>query len=64
MDLPPYGRGPEGEKWTLQEKLDELVLLSHHRSKKKITFFILSMYAVGAFGNDWIKCGEIAFQKC
>jgi 23S rRNA (cytosine1962-C5)-methyltransferase len=25
MDPPPYGRGPEGEKWTLQEKLDELI---------------------------------------
>nr|MCU0368895.1 class I SAM-dependent methyltransferase [Cyclobacteriaceae bacterium] len=28
MDPPPYGRGPDGEKWTLQEKLNELVYLS------------------------------------
>jgi 23S rRNA (cytosine1962-C5)-methyltransferase len=28
MDPPPYGRGPEGEKWTLQEKLNELIQLS------------------------------------
>ncbi|MBS1505585.1 MAG: class I SAM-dependent methyltransferase [Bacteroidetes bacterium] len=47
MDPPPYGRGPEGEKWTLQEKLDELVWLSHQLLEEKDHFFILSMYAVG-----------------
>ncbi len=47
MDPPPYGRGPEGEKWTLQEKLDELVSLSHQLLEEKNHFFILSMYAVG-----------------
>jgi len=47
MDPPPYGRGPEGEKWTLQEKLDELVSLSHQLLEEKNNFFILSMYAVG-----------------
>jgi 23S rRNA (cytosine1962-C5)-methyltransferase len=47
MDPPPYGRGPEGEKWTLQEKLDELVSLSHHLLEEENNFFILSMYAVG-----------------
>jgi 23S rRNA (cytosine1962-C5)-methyltransferase len=47
MDPPPYGRGPEGEKWTLQEKLDELVYLSSQLLEPKNRFFILSMYAVG-----------------
>jgi 23S rRNA (cytosine1962-C5)-methyltransferase len=47
MDPPPYGRGPEGEKWTLQEKLDEMVSLSHQLLEDKKHFFILSMYAVG-----------------
>lgn len=46
MDPPPYGRGPDGEKWTLQEKLDELVQLSSELLEKEC-FFILSMYAVG-----------------
>lgn len=57
MDPPPYGRGPDGEKWTLQEKLDELVgqaaqLLEAHG------FFVLSMYAVGlsaVVGNNVVK---------
>jgi 23S rRNA (cytosine1962-C5)-methyltransferase len=47
MDPPPYGRGPEGEKWTLQEQLDELISLSSQILEPKQRFFILSMYAVG-----------------
>lgn len=70
MDPPPYGRGPEGEKWTLQEKLDELVYLSSQLLEPKNHFFILSMYAVGLsatvglnvvkthFKNVETDCGE------
>jgi 23S rRNA (cytosine1962-C5)-methyltransferase len=47
MDPPPYGRGPEGEKWTLQEQLNELIEMSSNLLEKKNYFFILSMYAVG-----------------
>lgn len=47
MDPPPYGRGPEGEKWTLQEKLNELVYLASQLLHAQNSFFILSMYAVG-----------------
>ena len=47
MDPPPYGRGPEGEKWTLQEQLDELIYMSSQLLEKRQCFFILSMYAVG-----------------
>ncbi len=47
MDPPPYGRGPEGEKWTLQEQLDELVAMTSTLLETKNSFFILSMYAIG-----------------
>lgn len=47
MDPPPYGRGPDGEKWMLQDKLNELVYLTSQLLDKKNRFFILSMYAVG-----------------
>lgn len=47
MDPPPYGRGPEGEKWTLQEQLNELIAMSSELLEKQHSFFILSMYAVG-----------------
>lgn len=47
MDPPPYGRGPEGEKWTLQEKLDELISGASQLLEPRNSFFILSMYAGG-----------------
>lgn len=47
MDPPPYGRGPEGEKWTLQEQLNDLVSMSRRLLEPRPYFFILSMYAVG-----------------
>src|SRR5699024_2453300 len=47
MDPPPYGRGPDGEKWTLQEKLDELVSLAAQLLHKEPSFLVLSTYAVG-----------------
>src|SRR5690606_7792135 len=47
MDPPPYGRGPEGEKWTLQEQLDEFIRHCSQLLKKENCFYVLSMYAVG-----------------
>jgi 23S rRNA (cytosine1962-C5)-methyltransferase len=47
MDPPPYGRGPEGEKWTLQEQLDELIAMTGALLEERNSFFILNMYAVG-----------------
>ena len=47
MDPPPYGRGPDGEKWTLQEQLDEFISLGSQLLEKQNCFFILSMYAAG-----------------
>lgn len=47
MDPPPYGRGPDGEKWTLHEKLDELIGYSRELLAADDNFFVLSMYAAG-----------------
>jgi 23S rRNA (cytosine1962-C5)-methyltransferase len=47
MDPPPYGRGPEGEKWNLQEQLDPFIQQCSQLLEKDHSFFILSMYAVG-----------------
>ncbi len=58
MDPPPYGRGPEGEKWTLQEQLNELVEMSSKLLDDRDRFFILSMYAVGlspVVGHNVVK---------
>lgn len=47
MDPPPYGRGPDGEKWTLQEQLDELAHMGSQLLEERECFFILSLYAAG-----------------
>src|SRR5690606_28209368 len=47
MDPPPYGRGPEGEKWSLQEKLDEIVSMATQLLEEDHAFLILSLYAAG-----------------
>lgn len=47
MDPPPYGRGPGGEKWTLEDKLDELVGLATRLLDPERHFLVLSLYAAG-----------------
>jgi 23S rRNA (cytosine1962-C5)-methyltransferase len=47
MDPPPYGRGPQGEKWTLHEQLDELVGMCSSLLEERNAFFVMSTYAVG-----------------
>lgn len=47
LDPPAYGRGPDGERWILEENISELMelcsqLLSNHNS-----FLILNMYSMG-----------------
>jgi 23S rRNA (cytosine1962-C5)-methyltransferase len=75
MDPPPYGRGPEGEKWTLQEQLNELIGMSSELLEEKNGFFILSMYAVGLsplvglnvikshFDIKEVECGEFFLKS-
>jgi 23S rRNA (cytosine1962-C5)-methyltransferase len=75
MDPPPYGRGPKGEKWNLQEQLDELVSMSSQILEQTNCFFILSMYAVGLsstvglnvartyFNSDNIESGEFYLKS-
>lgn len=62
MDPPPYGRGPEGEKWTLQEQLDELIEMCSQLLEKKNCFFILSMYAVGLSSTIGLNVAKTYFD--
>lgn len=75
MDPPPYGRGPEGEKWTLQEQLDPLVQLGARLLEEKNCFFVLSLYAAGLpaivgynvvktyLNRGGIECGELFLKS-
>jgi 23S rRNA (cytosine1962-C5)-methyltransferase len=75
MDPPPYGRGPQGEKWTLPEQLDELVGMCASLLEGKDSFFVMSMYAVGLsslvgrnvaashFGEVQLASGELYLKS-
>ena len=73
MDPPAFGRGPAGEKWILEDSIDEIVGLASQLLKEKDSFFILNMYSMGLsalisdnivrshFGNVDTQCGEMFF---
>ncbi len=77
MDPPSYGKGPKGEVWKIEEKLDNLLLLCKELLSDDPLFIILNMYstelsAVSAVnilsditknlgGN--IKAGELAIPQ-
>ena len=43
LDPPAYGRGPEGEKWLLEENLNEILRLCALLLKKENFFFIINL---------------------
>ncbi len=47
LDPPAYGRGPDGEKWLLEENINELLKLCSQLLDKKDHFFILNLYSLG-----------------
>jgi 23S rRNA (cytosine1962-C5)-methyltransferase len=47
LDPPAYGRGPDGEKWLLEENLNEILRLCSLLLKKENFFFIINLYSLG-----------------
>ena len=47
LDPPPYGRGPDGEKWLLDKHLPELLHYCAQLLPPKNCFVIMNLYAVG-----------------
>jgi len=47
LDPPAYGRGPEGEKWILQDSVNEMVKCCSALLAPGPGFFILSLYSMG-----------------
>jgi 23S rRNA (cytosine1962-C5)-methyltransferase len=47
LDPPAYGRGPEGEKWVLEEQINELLKLCRQLLDPRQYFFILNVYSLG-----------------
>ncbi len=47
LDPPAYGRGPDGEKWLLEEQLNELLSLCALLLEKENYFFVINLYSLG-----------------
>jgi len=47
LDPPAYGRGPESEKWILEENIAELMEACGALSDKQNSFCILNLYSMG-----------------
>ena len=47
LDPPSYGRGPNGEKWIIEEQLNEILKGCNELLDKENHFFILNLYSIG-----------------
>lgn len=47
LDPPAYGRGPDGEKWILEENINELLTLCARLLEKRRSFLVLNLYSMG-----------------
>lgn len=47
LDPPAYGRGPDGEKWVLEDGIDELMECCSKLLEKKNALFIINLYSMG-----------------
>ncbi len=73
LDPPAYGRGPEGEKWILEDCLNETLKCCAQILDDK-GFLVLNLYSMGysalqaetlirsVFGNKKIEIGEFYFE--
>lgn len=72
LDPPAYGRGADGEKWVLEENINEMIKLCTELLDPHENFLIMSLYSMGfssligenlirsAFGNkDNMESGEL-----
>lgn len=47
LDPPAYGRGPDGEKWLLEEHINEMLKLCSQLLTDKNYFFVINLYSLG-----------------
>ena len=47
LDPPAYGRGPEGEKWVLEEQIGEMLKLCAELLEPTDAFLVLNLYSMG-----------------
>ena len=47
LDPPAYGRGPNGEKWLLEEQINEMIGLCAQLLERENYLFIINLYSLG-----------------
>lgn len=47
LDPPAYGRGPDGEKWILEDSIDEIIAICKQLLDPEHGFLVLSLYSMG-----------------
>lgn len=47
LDPPAYGRGPDGEKWVLEDNIAEIMNLCSELLEKDNSFLVLNLYSMG-----------------
>ena len=47
LDPPAYGRGPDGEKWVLEDSINEMMRLCSQLLLPENSFLILNLYSIG-----------------
>ncbi len=47
LDPPAYGRGPDGEKWLLEEQINEMLELCGQLLEESEHFFVINLYSLG-----------------
>ncbi len=73
LDPPAYGRGPDGEKWVLEENINELMSLCRDIMDSQQAFLVMNLYSMGFsalvaenlaksyYPNINSECGELYF---
>lgn len=74
LDPPAYGNGPEGEKWKLEDNIQEMIQNVLQLLDEKNNFLILNAYSIGFssliienllkdFAKDKLQTGELYLQS-
>ena len=47
LDPPAYGRGPDGEKWILEDNINELIKICSQLLESENSFLVFNLYSMG-----------------
>lgn len=62
LDPPAYGRGPDGEKWVLEDQIDELMYYSAQITDPNAHFALLNLYSMGLSGSIGVNLFKAHFK--